>query len=122
MKKYFLALLFWEIFRFILLVSAARERTGSDIIIWLSAQQTVMFYLFFFLWYNTEKYSQYMKAAAAGKFTGLAAGAAYLAKKIIGTSPVAGVLFVSNLLLVDLLVLISLLFLANKYFKEITRE
>jgi len=115
MKKFFIAGFLWEMLRFFLLVFSAQKKTGSEMILWLASQQLVLFYLYFFLWYNIDRYCHYMKAAAAGKFLGIAAGALYLAGLFIRKAPAAGIFFTLNIILVDTVIMVSLLFLMKKY-------
>ncbi len=108
--------------RFSFLVFSAQKKTGSEMILWLASQQLVLFYLYFFLWYNTARYCHYMKAAAAGKFLGISAGVFYLAGLFIRKAHAASIVFTVNIILVDAVVLFFLLFLIKRYFDITLKE
>ncbi|MCP5515485.1 MAG: hypothetical protein H7A26_08475 [Spirochaetales bacterium] len=119
MKKFFLAGLIWELLRFIFLVFLTQKKAGIDTFLWIASQQLVLFYLYFFLWYNKDRYCQYMKAAAAGKFIGVASGAVYIAQFFIkGKMLTAGIVFTFNIILIDAVFMIILIFIIKKYFEE----
>ncbi|MDX9800132.1 MAG: hypothetical protein RBT69_02205 [Spirochaetia bacterium] len=123
MKKFFIAGLIWELLRFIFLLFLTQKRAGNDLFLWISSQQLVLFYLYFFLWYNIKKYSQYMKAAAAGKFIGIASGVVYLAQVFIkGKIFTAGIIFTFNIILIDTIFMALMIFMIKKYFSRDTRE
>ena len=123
MKKIFITGIIWELLRFTFLAVSSRNITDSSFILWFTSQQLVMFYLYFFLCYNTEKYCQYLKALAAGKFLGVASGIVYAAELYFSKKAIlTGFLFTVNVIVIDAVIFIVLLFAARHYFINIKTE
>jgi hypothetical protein len=123
MRKYFLVGFFWELLRFSLLFFSAQKQAESSFILWILSQQLVIFYLYLFLCYNTNKYCHYMKVIIAGKALGIFTGIIYLIKMILITQDLFfKVIFTANILLVDTIIMLFMIYLTKKYFNNLSRE
>jgi len=126
MKKYFLAGLLWELLRFFLVFFSVQKQTENSFILWIFSQQLVMFYLYLFLCYDTNKYCQYMKVVIAGKALGIFTGIIYLTEMLkpafFTQDPFFKVIFTANILLVDAIIMLYMIFLTKKYFSNLSRE
>ena len=123
MRKYFLAGFLWELLRFALLFFSAQKQAESSFILWILSQQLIMFYLYLFLCYNTDKYCQFMKIVIAGKALGIFTGMIYLIKMVFVTQCLFfEVIFTANILLADTIIMLFMIFLTKKYFRNLSRE
>ncbi len=119
MKKIFITGIIWEIVRFTSLFLTTITKISPDLLLFFSAQQLVIFYIYFFIILDTEKYCQYLKILTAGKFIALFSGVLYLIKLFIkNTEGLAGFIFPVNLVLIDTLFFIILLHITAKHFKN----
>ena len=123
MRKYFLAGFLWELLRFLLLFFLAQRQAESSFILWILSQQLVIFYLFLFLCYDSNKYCHYMKAVIAAKALGIFTGVIYLVKMVfIAQNLFFRVIFSANILLADTIIMLFMIFLTKKYFSTLARE
>jgi hypothetical protein len=125
MKKLFIIGIIWEIVRFTTLYLTTITKINGDLILFFTSQQLIIFYIYFFLLRDTEKYSQYLKILTAGKFLSCFAGLLYIFKLLLPTSfSVSEVLYPANIVFIDSIFFTVLLIATIKYFKaeSITEE
>lgn len=117
MKKFFLSALIWEFIRFFFLSPIAVGKIDG-IMLWVASSHFIIFYLYFFLWYNTEKYCQFIKPAVAGKFLAIITGFFYLIEIINNKSTVLNITLVMNIMLIDGFFLFLTVFFLKQYFNK----
>ncbi|MCL2294553.1 MAG: hypothetical protein FWC36_06790 [Spirochaetes bacterium] len=123
MRKYFILGLLWELLRFSILFFSMQRQAESSFILWIFSQQLIIFYLYLFLWYNTDKYCHYLKIVIAAKALGIFTGIAYLIKMVYFTQDLFfQAVFTANILLMDTIIMIFMIYLAKKYFTNFSRE
>ena len=123
MKKYFFAGFLWELLRFSLLFFSVQKQAENSFILWILSQQLIMFYLYLFLCYNTDKYCHFMKIVIAGKALGIFTGIIYLIKMVfISKQLFFEVIFTANILLADTIIMLFMIYLTKKYFRNLSRE
>ena len=119
MKKLYLIGIIWEIVRFTTLYLTSASKISGDLILFFTSQQLILFYIYFFLILDTEKYRQYLKILTAAKFLSLFTGTLYLVKLLFrpGFSP-ADILYPANIVFIDGILFIVLIYALSKYFKK----
>ena len=123
MRKYLIAGFFWELLRLSLLFFSAQKQAESSFILWILSQQFIIFYLYLFLWYNSNKYCHYLKIVIAGKALGIFTGIIYLIKMVFITQDLFfKVIFTANIILADTIIMLFMIFLTKKYFSSLSRE
>lgn len=118
MKIFFLSALIWEFIRFFILAPIAVGKIDG-MVLWVASSHCIIFYLYFFLWYNTDKYCQFMKPAVAGKFLAIVTGLFFLAEIINNKSTVLNITLVINIILIDGLFLFLTFFFLKQYFNKL---
>ena len=119
MKKLFITGIIWEIVRFTTLYLTASAKISGDLILFFTSQQLVLFYIYFFLILDTEKYCQYMKILTAGKFLSFFTGILYIVKLFFKTSfSVSDILYPANVVFIDGIFFIIFIYVVIKYFKK----
>ncbi len=120
MKKLFITGIIWEIVRFTTLFLTTASKINGDLILFFTSQQFILFYIYYFLIHDTEKYCQYMKILAAAKFLSLFTGILYIVKLFIkSTFSVADILYPANIVFIDGLFFIVLIYVVIRYFKKV---
>ncbi len=120
MKKIFIAGIIWEIVRFTILYLTAALKINSDLMLFLISQQFVLLYIYFFLILDTEKYCQYIKILAAGKFLSLFTGILFLVKTLFKEDfTVVDILYPANMVFVDGIFFIVFVYILTKSSKEL---
>jgi len=125
MKKLFITGIIWEIVRFTTLYLTTITKINGDLILFFTSQQLIIFYIYFFLLRDTNKYSQYLKILTAGKFLSCFAGILYLMKLLFQNNFTgAEILYPTNIVFIDSIFFAVLLIATIKYFNaaSITEE
>jgi len=125
MKKLFITGIIWEIVRFTTLYLTTITKINGDLILFFTSQQLIIFYIYFFLLRNTEKYSQYLKILTAGKFLSCFTGIIYLTKLLFSSRFFSTeILYPANIVFIDSIFFTVLLITTIKYFNaaSITEE
>ena len=123
MKKLFIIGIIWEIVRFTTLYLTAASKISGDLILFITSQQLIIFYIYFFIILDTEKYCQYLKILTAGKFLSFFTGILYLVKMLfIPTFSAADILYPANIVIIDGVFFAVLLAVTVKYFKKASTE
>ena len=120
MKKLFITGIIWEIVRFTTLFLTTASKINGDLILFFTSQQFILFYIYYFLILDTEKYCQYLKILTAAKFLSLFTGILYIVKLFIkSTFSAADILYPANIVFIDGLFFIVLIYIVIRYFKKV---
>ena len=119
MKKLFITGIIWETVRFTTLYLTATLKISGDLMLFFTSQQLVLFYIYFFLILDTEKYCQYMKILAAGKFLSIFTGILYTVKLLLNSGfSFSDILYPANIVFIDGIFFIVIIYVLIRYFKK----
>ncbi len=119
MKKLFITGIIWEIVRFTTLYLTTASKISGDLVLFYASQQLVLFYIYYFLYLDTEKYCQYLKILAAAKFLSFFTGVLYILKLLIKTSfSAAEILYPANIVFIDGILFIIIIYTVIRYFRK----